>query len=171
MAESSIAVSRDGDPSANALSGLRWFHRALRLRAGCVIMKFPARSGSTSRAAGPWSHGPSSPAEFFSSAHWAYSVLGWGGYWGWDPVETHRSCLAHRHCFPALGNDAGEARMLKMWNMWLVFATFWLAILGTFLTRSGIISSVHAFAPVVPSRYWLPGFLADHWMDFCFFSS
>jgi cytochrome c-type biogenesis protein CcmF len=83
----------------------------------------------------------------FLGAHWAYSVLGWGGYWGWDPVEN-------ASLMPWLIGTAflhsvmmQEKRgMLKVWNMWLVFFTFWLAILGTFLTRSGIISSVHAFA-------------------------
>ena len=83
----------------------------------------------------------------FLGAHWAYSVLGWGGYWGWDPVEN-------ASFMPWLVGTAflhsvmmQEKRgMLKVWNMWLVFSTFWLAILGTFLTRSGIISSVHAFA-------------------------
>src|ERR1700732_2446643 len=83
----------------------------------------------------------------FLGAHWAYSVLGWGGYWGWDPVEN-------ASLMPWLTGTAflhsvmmQEKRgMLKVWNMWLVFAAFWLAILGTFLTRSGIISSVHAFA-------------------------
>jgi cytochrome c-type biogenesis protein CcmF len=83
----------------------------------------------------------------FLGAHWAYSVLGWGGYWGWDPVEN-------ASLMPWLTGTAflhsvmmQEKRgMLKVWNMWLVFITFWLSILGTFLTRSGIISSVHAFA-------------------------
>ncbi len=83
----------------------------------------------------------------FLGSHWAYSVLGWGGYWGWDPVEN-------ASLMPWLVGTAflhsvmmQEKRgMLKIWNMWLVFASFWLAILGTFLTRSGIISSVHAFA-------------------------
>src|ERR1700722_13813921 len=83
----------------------------------------------------------------FLGAHWAYSVLGWGGYWGWDPVEN-------ASLMPWLVGTAflhsvmmQEKRgMLKVWNMWLVFAAFWLAILGTFLTRSGIIASVHAFA-------------------------
>src|ERR1700691_2870004 len=83
----------------------------------------------------------------FLGAHWAYSVLGWGGYWGWDPVEN--ASLMPWLTSTALTHSVmmQEKRgMLKMWNMWLVFATFWLAILGTFLTRSGIISSVHAFA-------------------------
>jgi len=83
----------------------------------------------------------------FLGAHWAYSVLGWGGYWGWDPVEN-------ASLMPWLMGTAflhsvmmQEKRgMLKTWNMWLVFLTFFLSILGTFLTRSGIISSVHAFA-------------------------
>src|SRR5580698_5562422 len=80
----------------------------------------------------------------FLGAHWAYSVLGWGGYWAWDPVEN-------ASLMPWLVGTAflhsvmmQEKRgMLKVWNMWLVFAAFWLAILGTFLTRSGIIASVH----------------------------
>src|SRR5260221_6933465 len=84
----------------------------------------------------------------FLGAHWAYAVLGWGGYWGWDPVEN-------ASLMPWLVGTAflhsvmmQEKRgMLKVWNMWLVFFTFWLAILGTFLTRSGLISYLHAFAP------------------------
>jgi cytochrome c-type biogenesis protein CcmF len=83
----------------------------------------------------------------FLGAHWAYSVLGWGGYWGWDPVEN-------ASLMPWLTGTAflhsvmmQEKRgMLKIWNMWLVFATFMLSIFGTFLTRSGVVSSVHAFA-------------------------
>jgi cytochrome c-type biogenesis protein CcmF len=83
----------------------------------------------------------------FLGAHWAYSVLGWGGYWGWDPVEN-------ASLMPWLTGTAflhsvmmQEKRgMLKMWNMWLIFATFMLSIFGTFLTRSGVVSSVHAFA-------------------------
>ena len=83
----------------------------------------------------------------FLGAHWAYAVLGWGGYWGWDPVEN-------ASLMPWLTGTAflhsvmmQEKRgMLKVWNMWLIFATFLLSMLGTFLTRSGVISSVHAFA-------------------------
>ena len=83
----------------------------------------------------------------FLGAHWAYSVLGWGGYWGWDPVEN-------ASFFPWLTGTAflhsvmmQEKRgMLKTWNVWLIFSTFMLSILGTFLTRSGVVSSVHAFA-------------------------
>ncbi len=80
-------------------------------------------------------------------AHWAYSVLGWGGYWGWDPVEN-------ASLMPWLTGTAflhsvmmQEKRgMMKTWNVWLIFSTFMLTILGTLLTRSGIVSSVHAFA-------------------------
>ncbi|HET6843819.1 MAG TPA: heme lyase CcmF/NrfE family subunit [Candidatus Angelobacter sp.] len=80
-------------------------------------------------------------------SHWAYAVLGWGGYWGWDPVEN-------ASLFPWLSGTAflhsvmmQEKRgMMKIWNVWLIFITFMLTIVGTLLTRSGIISSVHAFA-------------------------
>ena len=79
--------------------------------------------------------------------HWAYSVLGWGGYWGWDPVEN-------ASLLPWLAGTAflhsvmiQEKRgMLKVWNIVLIITTFFLCIFGTFLTRSGIVSSVHAFA-------------------------
>ncbi len=79
--------------------------------------------------------------------HWAYAVLGWGGYWGWDPVEN-------ASLMPWLAGTAflhsvmmQEKRgMMKIWNVWLIFATFLLSILGTLLTRSGLVSSVHAFA-------------------------
>ena len=105
----------------------------------------------------------------FLGAHWAYSVLGWGGYWGWDPVEN-------ASLMPWLTGTAflhsvmmQEKRgMLKIWNMWLVFATFWLAILGTFLTRSGVISSVHAFAQSSIGG-WFLWFLALSAATFAFF--
>ena len=83
----------------------------------------------------------------FLGMHWAYEVLGWGGYWGWDPVEN-------ASLMPWLTGTAflhsvmmQEKRgMMKSWNVWLIFSTFMLAILGTLLTRSGLVSSVHAFA-------------------------
>ncbi len=79
--------------------------------------------------------------------HWAYAVLGWGGYWGWDPVEN-------ASLMPWLAGTAflhsvmmQEKRgMMKGWNVWLIFITFMLSILGTLLTRSGLVASVHAFA-------------------------
>ena len=80
-------------------------------------------------------------------ARWAYDVLGWGGYWGWDPVEIAAF-------MPWLTGTAflhsvmiQEKRgMLKHWNMVLIILTYSLVIFGTFLTRSGVLSSVHAFA-------------------------
>ncbi len=95
----------------------------------------------------------------FLGAHWAYSVLGWGGYWGWDPVEN-------ASLMPWLTGTAflhsvimQEKRgMMKSWNVWLIFSTFMLTILGTLLTRSGIVSSVHAFAQS-NIGYWFYGFI------------
>ena len=83
----------------------------------------------------------------FLGMHWAYAVLGWGGYWGWDPVEN-------ASFMPWLTGTAflhsvmmQEKRgMMKSWNVWLIFSTFLLTLLGTLLTRAGLVSSVHAFA-------------------------
>jgi cytochrome c-type biogenesis protein CcmF len=79
--------------------------------------------------------------------HWAYAVLGWGGYWGWDPVEN-ASFLPWLTGTAFLHSVMMQEKrgMMKAWNVWLIFATFMLTILGTDLTRSGIVSSVHAFA-------------------------
>ena len=83
----------------------------------------------------------------FLGAHWAYSVLGWGGYWGWDPVEN-ASLLPWLTGTAFLHSVMMQEKrgMMKVWNVWLIFTTFLLSILGTFLTRSGVVSSVHAFA-------------------------
>lgn len=79
--------------------------------------------------------------------HWAYAVLGWGGYWGWDPVEN-ASFLPWLTATAFLHSVMMQEKrgMMKKWNVWLIFLTFMLTILGTLLTRSGIVSSVHAFA-------------------------
>ncbi len=102
-------------------------------------------------------------------ARWAYAVLGWGGYWGWDPVEN-------ASLMPWLVGTAflhsvmmQEKRgMMKVWNMVLIFSTFFLCIFGTFLTRSGIVSSVHAFAQSPISPYFVAflgaGILYSGWM-------
>ena len=79
-------------------------------------------------------------------AQWAYVELGWGGYWAWDPVENASllpwlTGTAFIHSLMAQRSRS----MMKTWNISLVVATFLLTILGTFITRSGIISSVHAF--------------------------
>src|SRR5450755_3167860 len=86
-------------------------------------------------------------AGIFLGMHWAYAVLGWGGYWGWDPVEN-------ASFMPWLTGTAflhsvmmqEKKGMMKSWNVWLIFATFLLTMLGTLLTRAGLVSSVHAFA-------------------------
>ena len=78
---------------------------------------------------------------------WAYVELGWGGYWGWDPVENSSlmpwlSATAFLHSIMIQERKG----MLKIWNMVLAILTYGLCIFGTFITRSGVISSVHSFA-------------------------
>ena len=92
-------------------------------------------------------------------AGWAYAVLGWGGYWGWDPVEN-ASLLPLLTATAFLHSVMMQEKkgMMKFWNMVLVSATFFLCIFGTFLTRSGIVSSVHAFAQSSLGG-WFLGFL------------
>jgi cytochrome c-type biogenesis protein CcmF len=77
---------------------------------------------------------------------WAYEELGWGGYWGWDPVEN-AGLLPWFTATAFLHSVIVQERrgMLKVWNMALVITTFFLTIFGTFMTRSGIVQSVHAF--------------------------
>ncbi|MBD3163369.1 MAG: heme lyase CcmF/NrfE family subunit [Candidatus Latescibacteria bacterium] len=93
-------------------------------------------------------------------ARWAYVELGWGGYWAWDPVEN-ASFMPWLAVTAYLHSVMIQERrgMLKVWNMMLVITAFLLTIMGTFITRSGLISSVHTFArsPIGP---WFAGFLA-----------
>ena len=79
-------------------------------------------------------------------AWWSYEVLGWGGYWAWDPVEN-ASFLPWLTGTAYLHSVMVQERrgMLRVWNLSLLCATFALTILGTFLTRSGVLESVHAF--------------------------
>ena len=102
-------------------------------------------------------------------AHWAYYVLGWGGYWGWDPVEN-ASLMPWLIATAFLHSVMMQEKrgMLKVWNMWLVFATFWLSILGTYLTRSGVLNSVHAFAQS-PIGDWFKWFLVIIFLVFAGF--
>jgi cytochrome c-type biogenesis protein CcmF len=90
---------------------------------------------------------------------WSYHVLGWGGYWAWDPVENAAfmpwltgTALLHSVMIQE------RRRMLKLWNLGLVILTFSLTLFGTFLTRSGIIASVHAFTQGAIGAFFL-GFL------------
>ncbi|HLF99835.1 MAG TPA: heme lyase CcmF/NrfE family subunit [Acidimicrobiia bacterium] len=77
---------------------------------------------------------------------WSYEVLGWGGYWAWDPVEN-ASFLPWLTATAYLHSVMVQERrgMLRVWNLSLLIATFSLTILGTFLTRSGVVNSVHSF--------------------------
>jgi len=90
---------------------------------------------------------------------WSYEVLGWGGYWAWDPVEN-ASFMPWLTATAFLHSVMVQERrdMLKVWNLSLIIATFLLTILGTFLTRSGVISSVHAFSEGPIGVYFL-GFI------------
>jgi cytochrome c-type biogenesis protein CcmF len=98
-------------------------------------------------------------AGVFLGMHWAYAVLGWGGYWGWDPVEN-------ASLMPWLTGTAflhsvmmqEKKGMMKSWNVWLIFSTFLLTMLGTMLTRGGLVSSVHAFAES-SIGYWFMVFM------------
>jgi cytochrome c-type biogenesis protein CcmF len=86
-------------------------------------------------------------------------VLGWGGYWAWDPVEN-ASLLPWLTGTAFLHSVMMQEKrgMMKVWNVWLVFITFLLCITGTFLTRSGIVASVHAFAQSSIGN-WFLGFI------------
>ena len=87
---------------------------------------------------------------------WAYAVLGWGGYWAWDPVEN-ASLLPWITATAFLHSVMMQEKkgMMKVWNMVLISATFFLCIFGTFLTRSGVVSSVHAFAQSPIGKYFV----------------
>lgn len=90
---------------------------------------------------------------------WSYEVLGWGGVWAWDPVEN-ASFLPWLTGTAYLHSVLVQERrgMLRVWNISLLVATFALTILGTFLTRSGVIDSVHAFSDGTIGPYLLGGF-------------
>ena len=99
-------------------------------------------------------------AAIIAGMWWSYEVLGWGGYWAWDPVEN-ASFLPWLTATAYLHSVMVQERrnMLRLWTLNLCVATFVLTILGTFLTRSGILSSVHAFTTGAIGYYFL-GFIA-----------
>jgi cytochrome c-type biogenesis protein CcmF len=105
----------------------------------------------------------------FLGMHWAYAVLGWGGYWSWDPVEI-ASLLPWLTGTAFLHSVMMQERkgMMKSWNVWLIFSTFLLTLLGTMLTRGGLVSSVHAFA-ASSIGYWFMAFMAIV-LVVCFFT-
>jgi cytochrome c-type biogenesis protein CcmF len=89
-------------------------------------------------------------------ANWAYAALGWGGYWKWDPVENASllpwiTGTAYLHSV-MMQEKKG---MMKVWNIVLVSTTFFISIFGTFLTRSGVVNSVHAFATSSIGTYFV----------------
>jgi cytochrome c-type biogenesis protein CcmF len=93
-------------------------------------------------------------------SHWAYVEVGWGGYYAWDPVENAAlmpwlAATAFLHSV-MIQEKRG---MLKVWNVLLVVLAFCLALFGTFLTRSGVVSSIHSFS-VSPLGGWFLGFIA-----------
>jgi len=99
-------------------------------------------------------------AGLLMGAWWAYHVLGWGGYWGWDPVEN-AALLPWLTATALLHSVMVQERrgMLKVWNLALAMCTYTLAVFGTFEVRSGIIASVHSFAQSTIGIYFL-GFVA-----------
>jgi cytochrome c-type biogenesis protein CcmF len=99
-------------------------------------------------------------AGILMGAYWAYLELGWGGYWGWDPVENSSlipwltgTALLHS----LMMQERRDA--FKRWNLWLITLTFTLCLFATFVTRSGVIQSVHAFGRS-PIGYYFLGFIA-----------
>ena len=81
-----------------------------------------------------------------AGAWWSYAVLGWGGYWAWDPVENVAIMpwlVATAYLHSVMVEE--KRRMLRTWNLALVVGAFALTILGTFITRSGVVNSVHSF--------------------------
>ena len=91
---------------------------------------------------------------------WAYEELGWGGYWGWDPVENAGllpwfTATAFLHSVMV----QEKRGMLRVWNVSLVIITFFLTIFGTFMTRSGVVQSVHAFGEDIALARLFTGFM------------
>jgi cytochrome c-type biogenesis protein CcmF len=88
---------------------------------------------------------------------WAYTELGWGGYWAWDPVENASfmpwlTATAYLHSVVI----QEKRRMFKVWNIGLILLTYALAVFGTFLTRSGLLSSIHTFSEGPIGKWFLP---------------
>jgi cytochrome c-type biogenesis protein CcmF len=127
-----------------------------------AVLSGEAESSDWIRLARPWTMASWGflSAAIVAGMWWSYEVLGWGGYWAWDPVEN-ASFLPWLTATAFLHSVMVQERrgMLRVWNLNLVVGTFVLTILGTFLTRSGIISSVHAFTTGTIGYYFL-GFIS-----------
>jgi len=92
--------------------------------------------------------------------YWAYYELGWGGYWGWDPVENAAFMpwlVATAFLHSTMVQE--KRKMFKVWNLFLIILAFSLSLIGTFLVRSGILSSVHSFAADPGRGIFILGFL------------
>ncbi|HEX5881317.1 MAG TPA: cytochrome c-type biogenesis CcmF C-terminal domain-containing protein [Actinomycetota bacterium] len=108
---------------------------------------------------GPWIF---LTAGIVAGAWWSYEVLGWGGYWAWDPVENAALLpwlTATAFIHSAIVAERG--RSLRTWTAILVVTTFTLTLLGTFLTRSGVVESVHSFTQSAIGAWFLGGVLAS----------
>ena len=148
----------DGGAPAAALPGLRGHDGAVRVRHGRDALR-RGRIGRLDPHHAPldllasWGF---LSAAIIAGMWWSYEVLGWGGYWAWDPVEN-ASFMPWLTATAFLHSAMVQERrgMLRLWNLNLIVGTFVLTILGTFLTRSGIISSVHAFTQGTIGYYFL----------------
>ena len=97
----------------------------------------------------------------FMGGYWAYYELGWGGYWGWDPVENASFMpwlVATAYLHSTIIQET--RKIFKIWNLFLIILAFSLSLIGTFLVRSGILSSVHTFATDPGRGLFILGFLA-----------
>jgi cytochrome c-type biogenesis protein CcmF len=127
--------------------------------AGLVTRRFDA---AWLRVIRRWTLGPwiFLTAGITAGAWWSYEVLGWGGYWAWDPVENAALLpwlTATAFIHSAIVAERG--RSLRTWTAILVVTTFVLTLLGTFLTRSGVIESVHSFTQSAIGAWFLGGVL------------
>ncbi len=151
------AAPEHDDPPADALLGVRRLHRS----------PSPSRSAPSSarRLDAEWIRATRRFAliawaflglGLLLGARWSYTELGWGGYWAWDPVENAALMpwligTAFLHSIMV----QEKRGMLKVWNACLIVATFSLALLGTFLVRSGVLQSIHAFGDSTVGPYIL----------------
>ena len=135
------------DPPADALRGLRRLHDPVLVRDRRARDRPVRRRLARRRAAHDARRVGFLTVGIVLGAWWSYAVLGWGGYWGWDPVEN-ASLLPWLTATAFIHSVMVQERrgMLRVWNLSLVISTFCLTILGTFLTRSGVVNSVHAFS-------------------------
>jgi cytochrome c-type biogenesis protein CcmF len=146
-AQSSAAISGNDHSSADPVFRLHRFRDSFRLRAGALLGRYPGEKWIHLTRRWTMIAWGFQGVGILLGAHWAYAVLGWGGYWAWDPVEN-ASLMPWLTATAFLHSVMMQEKrgMMRVWNVWLVFITFMLTIIGTTLTRTGLVSSVHAFA-------------------------